>query len=93
MKEPSRQKRRLLERKPWLNDVKIFKFAGPTTTYNIPRFELDENGNPIYSENLRTKFKKAYNAFLEGKMLFKYKNQFRVVPKIPINQIDKSEEE
>ena len=93
MEKLSRQRRRLLERKPWLNNITRYKFAGPTHTYQIPRFELDENGNPIYSENLRTKFKKAYNAFLKGKMLYKYKNQFRVVPKIPINQIDKSEEE
>ena len=89
----SRQKKRLLERKPWIAEHISYKFVGPMFTYQIPRFELDENGETIYGENIRTKFKKAYKSFLNGKMIYRYKNQYRVVPKAPYNTLNNNEEE
>lgn len=88
----TRQLRRLAERKPWKVEPRKTRFAGEVLTWKLDKHIKNENGDLIISVNKRSMMKKAYKAFQKGKSLYRYKNEFFIVPRFS-NETDKTQEE
>lgn len=89
----TRQLRRLAERKPWAVVPRRTRYGQTTHTYLIDKHPINEETGPVYSVNKRTMAKKAWKAFKKNKNLYKYKNEFFVVPRVATANNDKDEEE
>lgn len=65
-------------------------FAQTTETWKVSKFGYNENGEPINSDfNNRTYLKKAYKAYLKGKIFFNYKGNTYPVPRMNKSDIEK----